>query len=106
MLYLILKRDMEKISLARKHVLYVGDLYVIEKRSRLDHILEVVCDRTGSLESEQYGPGFPASELTRFIGIFEQQNLVAEDQFKIFAKGLVRALVLPVAKKSMILTTL
>lgn len=40
----------------------------------------------------------PVPGLTRFIGVFKQQNLEAEEQFKIFAEGLVCVFVLTIKK--------
>ena len=99
MLYLVLKRYLEKISLARKYVLDGRDLGVAESGSAIDQIIDAVSNRIESLKSG-HGDQVSTSELTRFVGIFEQQNLTVEDQFKIFAKGLVRAIVLPIPKDS------
>ncbi|KAF9781672.1 hypothetical protein BJ322DRAFT_1161455 [Thelephora terrestris] len=69
MFYLALKRDLEKISLARKYVLSEDELS--ENSTAILPIGDVAWDRMASLK-----------------GIFKQQNLEARDQFEVFAKGL------------------
>ena len=54
MLYLVLKRYLEKISLAQKYVLHGNDLCVLRTPSPVDRILDAVFNRTESLKGE-YG---------------------------------------------------
>src|SRR5882762_1026640 len=87
MFYLVLRRGLEKLSLARKHVLSENELP--EASTTIDRIINVAMDRLTNLRSEPEKPGFPTLELTRFLDIFKLQNLEAKEQFEIFAKGLV-----------------
>lgn len=88
-----MKKDLEKINLARKHVL--DDRELGETRFTIESIAATALDRIESLRSASNGePGLLAPGLTHDIGIFEQHNLKAEDKFKSFAAGLVCALAL------------
>lgn len=89
MLYLVLKRDLEKLSLARKHVL--SDNELLEASVAIEWIISVTINRLTDLNGGSEEPDFPTSRLTRVLGIFKQQNLEAKDQFEIFANGLVCA---------------
>lgn len=55
MLYLILKRDLEKISIARKVVLAKEELVDAMGFTTIRAIIEVVWDRIASLRSESEG---------------------------------------------------
>lgn len=90
MLYLVLKRDLQKISLARKHVLSDYEL-----RDALETVQWItlaakyrIVDLKGGETATQPILAYPA-----FAAIFEQQNLSPKEQFAIFAKGLVSAMV-------------
>lgn len=58
MLYLVLKRYLEKISLARKYVLDGRDLGV-ESGSAIDQIIDAVSNRIESLRGEHGDQVFP-----------------------------------------------
>ena len=88
MLYLALKRDLERISLAQKYVLSIDEMD--DAFDTIQYITDAAWYRIMSLRSK---PGNWIVPLWRWlisIGIFEQQNLDANDQFGVFAKGLVR----------------
>ena len=90
MLYLVLKRDLERISLARKHVLSADELDNASSTIRL--ITDGARYRISSLRSK-FGIGlFRLGVNSLFVGIFEQQNLDVKDQLGVFAQGLVRLL--------------
>jgi hypothetical protein len=94
MFYLVLERDLKKISLARKHVLSGEELF--QASIAIYCINFVAMDRIEDLRSEFEKPGFPVTKLIRSLGIFKHQNLEAKHQFEIFANGLVCTLALTI----------
>ncbi|KAF9654056.1 hypothetical protein BDM02DRAFT_1189800 [Thelephora ganbajun] len=68
-LYLVLKRDLERISLARKHVLSQFELF--------DAMEATVC----IMDAAWY-------RMDDLRAIYEQQNVDVKEQLKVFAKGL------------------
>lgn len=57
MLYLVLKRGLEKLSLARKYVFCEGEL--LEDRAVVFHVITVAMDRVKELKSESENLDFP-----------------------------------------------
>jgi hypothetical protein len=88
MLYLLLKRDLERISLARKHVLSHFELW--DAVETIVYITNAAGYRLIDLrgETEMLPLYYPPSHRSS-IAIYEHQNLDAGEQFKMFAKGLV-----------------
>ena len=93
MFYLVLKRDLERISLARKHVLSTYELD--DACTTIKSIVHAVWIRIGSLGGKSENRVTPLQCWLIFIGIFEEQNLDAKDRFEVFARGLVRVFILP-----------
>ena len=92
MLYLALKRDLERISLAQKYVLSIDEMD--DAFDTIQYITDAAWYRIMDLRSKLWNWVVPFWRWLIFIGIFEQQNLDANDQFGVFAQGLVRVFAL------------
>ena len=86
-----MKRDLEKISLGQKHAL--SDRELRESIATIYTIVGVASDRINNLRSESANRFFNFKANSP-LGIFEQQDLTAKDQFETFAAGLVRGFTL------------
>jgi hypothetical protein len=69
MFYLVLERDLKKISLARKHVLSGEELS--EALSAMYYIDFVAMDRVEDLRGEFEKPGLPVAQLISFPRYFQ-----------------------------------
>src|ERR1700760_102527 len=78
MLYLLLKRDLQRISLARKHVLSDSELY--DAVDTIEAITLAARYRITDLRGEKY-PRYLPPRFTWPQAIFEQQNLSPKEQF-------------------------
>ena len=96
MLYLVLKRDLERISLARKYVL--SDRELPDAMETILYIIKTAWSRVRVLESESEERVAPLQSRLIFVGIFEQRGHNAKDQFEVFAMGLVSVFTLTTRK--------
>ena len=96
MLYLALKRDLERISLARKHVL--SDRELPDAMETILYIINAAWSRVRVLECESEERAAPLQSRLIFVGIFEQRGLKPKDQFEVFAMGLVSVFTLTTSK--------
>jgi len=87
MLYLVLKRDLQKISLACKHVL--SDSELPDALETIRWINAAAWYRMSDLKGEKPVTQRTISAYLSSVAIFEQQGLSPKEQFAIYAKGLV-----------------
>ena len=87
MLYLLLKRDLQRISLARKHVL--SDSELPDALETILCITLAVQYRIVDLRGEKTATEPINSAHSASLAIFEQQSSSPTEQFATFAKGLV-----------------
>ena len=89
MLYLLLKRDLQMISLARKHVLSEAEFR--DAVSAIQWITVAAWYRIWDLKGEKAVVLLATSAYLASTAIFDQQGLSPKEQFAIHAKSLVGA---------------
>lgn len=91
MLYLVLKRDLQKVALACKHVLSESELP--DALETIQWITSSTWYRMADLRGGKVVVSPTISTYLPSVAVFEQQGLSPKEQFAIYAKGLVGVVV-------------